>query len=179
MTNSPTRNMIRIRLTIMAFSILGLVLASLNSAITRFAIVLRDRARLGITEPDNAILAHSFQQLMERVLGDVLIAALASALSAIAGLVLLVYSRRLRENSNLQIYFGFMQLILSLVILVTGAYLADHVHGCQSSFTVLQGDDRIPYHSIMYFGGVGEAVYGALVILIGAGYFGLSLAFGS
>ncbi|KAJ5100967.1 hypothetical protein N7456_007019 [Penicillium angulare] len=65
----------------MAFSILGLVLASQNSAITRFAIVLRDRARLGITEPDKTILAHSLQQLMEKILGEVLIVALASALS--------------------------------------------------------------------------------------------------
>ncbi|KAJ5098418.1 hypothetical protein N7532_005419 [Penicillium argentinense] len=94
MTDSPTRNMIRIRLIIMAFSILGLVLASLNSAITRFAIVLRDRAKLSITEPDSAILAHSFQQLMEMILGDVLVAALASVLSV--RLVLLVYPRLLR-----------------------------------------------------------------------------------
>jgi hypothetical protein len=98
MTNSSTRNMIRIRFTIMAFSILGLVLASLKSAITRFAIALQDRARLSITEPNKPILAHSFQQLMERILGDLLIAALASALSV--RLVLLVYSRLLRDNSN-------------------------------------------------------------------------------
>ncbi|CAI7619551.1 unnamed protein product [Penicillium pancosmium] len=94
MTNSVSRNMVRIRFTTMAFSISGLVLASQNSAITRFAVVLRDRARLSITEPDKAILAHSFQQLMERVLGNVLIAALASALSF--RLVLLVYPRLLR-----------------------------------------------------------------------------------
>ncbi|CAI7611693.1 unnamed protein product [Penicillium pancosmium] len=98
MTNSSTRNMIRIRFTIMAFSILGLVLTSLKSAITRFAIALQDRARLSITEPNKPILAHSFQQLMERILGDLLIAALASALSV--RLVLLVYSRLLRDNSN-------------------------------------------------------------------------------
>jgi hypothetical protein len=53
---------------------------------------------MSITEPDNAILAHSFQQLMEMVLGDVLIAALASTLSVT--LVLLVYPRLPRDNSN-------------------------------------------------------------------------------
>ena len=163
----------------MALSILGLGLAILNSAITRFAIVLRDRARLDIKESDNVILAHSFQQLMGKVLGDVLIAALASGLSVIIGVVLVVCPRWLRGNRNLPIYYGAVQLILSLFILVTGAYLADHVYGFQSSFAEFQGDDHIPYYPIMYYGGIGEAVYGALMILIGAGSFVMFLKFGN
>ncbi|KAJ5568991.1 hypothetical protein N7450_011477 [Penicillium hetheringtonii] len=163
----------------MALSILGLGLAILNSAITRFAIVLRDRARLDVTESDNFILAHSFQQLMGKVLGNVLIAAIASALSVIIGVALVAYPRWLRGNSNLLIYYGVMQLILSFFVLVTGAYLADHVYGFQSTFAEFQGDDHIPYYRIMYSGGIGEAVYGVLMILIGAGSFVMFLKFGN
>ena len=64
-----------------------------------------------------------------------------------------------------------MQLLLSLCILVTGAYLAGHIYGFQSCFAELQGDNRIPYYSAMYDGGIEETAYGPLVILIAGGYF--------
>ena len=42
----------------------------------------------------------------------------------------------------------------------------------------MQGDDRIPYYAIMYYGGVGEAALGALVILMLLGTLLLALVFG-
>lgn len=135
------------------------------------------QSAIGITEPENAIMAHSFQQLMGKVLGDVFIAAITSVLSVIVGFIIVVFPRWLRKSSNLPFYYGAIQLILSLFILVTGAYLANHVYGFQFSFEGLRRNDRIPYYSITYYCGVGEAIYGALMILIGVGSFFMFLKF--
>jgi hypothetical protein len=72
---------------------------------------------------------------------------------------------RARQNQDVQ-YFGCFQCILSLVILSTGSYLADHVHGFQTSFERFSGNDNFQYYNIMYYGGVGQAAYGSLVIFM-------------
>jgi hypothetical protein len=63
-------------------------------------------------------------------------------------------------------YVGCFQCILSLVILATGGYLADHVHGFQTSFERFSGNDNFQYYNIMYYRGVGQAAYRSLVIFI-------------
>ncbi|KAH8428429.1 uncharacterized protein LDX57_006127 [Aspergillus melleus] len=175
MPDSPPTKMIRARLAVIACSILGLALAGLNSAIARFSIILRDRARSEITDPENGIVAHSFERLMGNVFANAVVAVFPPAISVIYGLALVLCTKWLREKG---FYYGAMQLILGLFMVVTGAYLAFNVRGFQSSFARMQGDDRIPYYAIMYYGGVGEAASGALVIFMFLGTVLLALVFG-
>ena len=131
MPDSPPTKMIRVRLTVIACSILGLALAGLNSAIARFSIVLRDRARSEITGPENGIVAHSFERLMGSIFADAVAAVFPPAVSVIYGLALVVCTKWLHEKG---FYYGVMQLALSFVMIITGAYLAPSVRGFQNSF---------------------------------------------
>ncbi|KAI9035880.1 uncharacterized protein KD926_002812 [Aspergillus affinis] len=159
--------MMRRRLHMLPFFILNLTLAILNSAIARYAILLRDRARWEITEPENVNLAVSFQQLMGSVHGTALLGEISSVFSTIVGLILVVYPSFPRERYNFrELYVVFVQCISLLLIIITGIIVAACVSGFKYTFTRLQGDDRISYYSIMYYGGIGEAVLAALVIII-------------
>ncbi|KAJ5766712.1 uncharacterized protein N7511_004328 [Penicillium nucicola] len=161
-----TKYTIRIRLAIAFLAIIGLAFGSLNSAMARFAIILRDRAKADIPTPDRSISDNTFRNLMENVLIDVVIAAIISTSFAITGAVLAGHPRWLREQDNAWMYFGCFQCILSLVIISTGGYLADHVHGFETSFKRFSGNDNFQYYNIMYYGGVGQAAYGSLMIFM-------------
>jgi hypothetical protein len=161
-----TKHTIRMRLAILFLAIIGLALAGLNSAIARFVVILRDRAKSDVITPNNSVPDNTFRNLMNNVLKDVVLAALASTLFAITGALLAGHPRWLREQDEPWMYFGCVQCILGLVILSTGGYLADHVHGFQSSFEMFNGDDDFQYYHIMYYGGVGQAAYGSLVIFM-------------
>lgn len=52
-------------------------------------------------------------------------------------------------------------------MIVTGAYLADHVQGFQTSFEKFGANDRIPYYRIMYYGGIAQAAYGSVLVFLG------------
>lgn len=66
---------------------------------------------------------------------------------------------------------------MGLVTLSTGGYLADCVHGFQTSFERFDGDDNFPYYNFMYYGGVGQAAYGCLVIFMAVAPFVARLVF--
>ncbi|KAJ5288264.1 hypothetical protein PENANT_c118G09217 [Penicillium antarcticum] len=161
-----TKYTIRMRLAIAFLAIIGLAFASLNSAMARFAIILRDRAKADIITPNKSISDNTFRNLMDNVLVDVLIAVVISTSFAVVGAVLACHPRWLRGQDRTWMYFGCFQCILSLVILSTGGYLADHVHGFQTSFERVSGNDNFQYYKIMFFGGVGQAAYGSLVIFM-------------
>lgn len=164
---SSTKYMIRIRLAILFLDIIGLALAGLNSAIARFAVILRDRAKYDLITNTNAISDNTFRMLMNNVLGHVVFAALVSAMCAIFGAVFAVNPRWIREHDKHWVNYGCVQFILGLIILSTGGSLADCVHGFQTSFKKFDGDDNVPYYNIMYYGGVGQAAYGSLVLFMG------------
>ncbi|KAJ5507023.1 hypothetical protein N7527_009166 [Penicillium freii] len=166
-----TKYTIRMRLAILFLAIIGLALAGLNSAIARFAVILRDRAKSDIITPNKSVPDNTFRILMNNVLKDVVLAALASTLFAITGAVLAGRPRWLREQDEPWVYFGCVQCLLGLVILSTGGWLADHVHGFQPSFEMFSGDDNFQYYNIMYYGGVGQAAYGSLVIFMAVALF--------
>ena len=158
--------MIWMRLAILFLAIIALALAGLNSAIARFAVILRDKAKSELINASNTILDNTFGNLMDNVLKVVVLAALASVLFAIFGTVLATHPKWLREHNTQLAYYGCIQFILGLITLSTGSYLADHVHGFQTSFKKFEGDDCFPYYKIMYYGGVGQAAYGSLIILM-------------
>lgn len=167
---SSTKYMIRIRLAILFLDIIGVALAGLNSAIARFAVILRDRAKYDLITT-NAISDNTFRMLMNNVFEHVVLAALVSALCAIFGAVLALNPRWIREHDKVWVYYGCVQFILGLIILSIGGYLADHVHGFQTSFKRFDGNDNVPYYNIMYYGGVGQAAYGFLVLFMGVAPF--------
>ncbi|KAM5342859.1 hypothetical protein ACJ41O_013825 [Fusarium nematophilum] len=160
----PSKYTIRLRLTILFFTILSLAVAGLNSANARFAIILRDRARSDIN-PTNSILSNKFQWVQRNTLIDVVITALATAAFAIYGAAITFHPSWLRENDGVST-FGLLQAVPGFLMVVTGGYLADQVHGYQTSFEKFGADDGIPYYGIMYYGGVAQAAYGSVLVLL-------------
>jgi hypothetical protein len=59
-----------------------------------------------------------------------------------------------------------------LIILSIGGYMANAIRGYQ---TLLEDFDvrasHLPYYGMMYNGGIGEAVYGSLVVILTLVYF--------
>ncbi|TGJ82220.1 hypothetical protein E0Z10_g6554 [Xylaria hypoxylon] len=103
---------------------------------------------------------------MQNTLVDTVITTIASTAFAIFGVAIAVHKRWLQDHNGLWMCFLGTQILLALVLVITGGYLADHVNGFQSSFNNFGGGENIPYYNVMYFGGVAEAAYGALVIVV-------------
>lgn len=62
--------------------------------------------------------------------------------------------------------------MLSLIVLSICGYMANVIRGYQ---TLLEEFDvrasHFPYYGVMYYGGIGEAVYGSLVVILTLVYF--------
>jgi len=80
------------------------------------------------------------------------------------GAAIAVHPRWLSNDAFILVY-GFLQIIVAFIVLVSGGYLADHVHGFQTSFGKFGVSDNIPYYSMMYYGGVAQAAYGSVFIV--------------
>ena len=158
--------MIRMRLVIISLAITWLALASLSSATVHFAVVLRDRAKSNLVTPTDSILDITFQNLMDDVIDGMVIAALVSALFSIFGLILVIYPKWLQESCAARFYYGCIQIIVSMIVLSLGGWIASRVHGFQISFEFFGSEDHIPYYNIMYYGSVGQAAFGSLVVIV-------------
>ncbi|KAJ5346193.1 hypothetical protein N7452_004197 [Penicillium brevicompactum] len=135
------------RFAIMFLAVVGLALAGLNSAIARFAVILPERAKFDISHPANPC---------------VLLAALASTLFVITGAVLASLPKRLRDQGKPWVHSRCVLCILGLVIVSTGAHLADTYTASEPP--VRCSDDSFQYYNIMYNGGVFKVAYELLVI---------------
>ncbi|CAG8211409.1 unnamed protein product, partial [Penicillium nalgiovense] len=109
---------------------------------------------------------HQFQALMDHVVVSMVFVALISALFPIFGLILVTYPKWLQENCTARFYYGCIQILVSLVVLSLGGYVASHVHGFQTSFEFFDGEGHFPYYKIMYYGAVGQAAFGSLVVIL-------------
>ncbi|KAJ5778366.1 hypothetical protein N7520_001612 [Penicillium odoratum] len=134
------------RLTNLVPAMLWLALASLNSAISRFAIVLRDDAKSDLINVNDALLDLAFQRLMQRVLDVSVILALMSASLSIFGIVLAIHPRWLHRDCKFRLYFECLQVTLGLRVLSVGGYVASCVHGYQSSFELFNSHGHFPYY---------------------------------
>ncbi|KAJ5938343.1 hypothetical protein N7466_001477 [Penicillium verhagenii] len=158
--------MIRTRLTILVPAIVWLALASLNSAISHFAIILRDNAESDLINTNHALLDLAFKILMERIIVVSVIVALVSASLSIFGTVLAIHPRWLHQDCKYRFYFEYLQVMVGLISLSVGGYIAGCVHGSQSWFELLDRHDHLPYYGIIYYGAVGQASFGSLVITV-------------
>ena len=146
-------------LLIISLTVTWLALASLRSATVHFAVLLRDRARSDLVTPSDSILDITFQSLMDNVVDGMVIAALVSALFSIFGFVLVVYPKWLQEKCTARFYYGCIQIVVSMIVLSLGAWIASRVHVFQASFELFDRD-QIPYYKIMYYGSIGQAASG-------------------
>lgn len=113
------------------------------------------------------MLPITFENMITNVLDGMVLVAVSSALFSIFGVILVTHPRLLAENSASPRYFGCIQFFLGLVVLSIGGYIANSVHGYQ--ILCAEFDDRasnFPHYSIMYYGGIGQAVYGSLVVIM-------------
>jgi hypothetical protein len=156
--------MIWMRLVILFLTITWLAFASLSSATVHFAVVLRDRSKSDLVPPSDSILDITFQNLMDNVIDRMVIVALVSALSSIFGLVIVIYPKWLQENCTTRFYYSYIQIVVSVIVLSLGGWIANRVHGFQTSFEFFDRG-HILYYKIMYYGSVGEAAFGSLAVI--------------
>ena len=157
--------MIRMRLVILFLTITWLALAGLSSATVRFAVILRDRAKSDLVTSSDSILDIAFQNLMDNVVVGMVIVALVSALFSIFGFVLVIYPKWLQENCTARFYYSCIQIVVSLIVLSLGGYVASHVHSFQTSFVFFDSDGHFPYYNIIYYRAVGQAAFGSLLVI--------------
>ncbi|KAJ6126440.1 hypothetical protein N7523_002052 [Penicillium sp. IBT 18751x] len=166
MTLNTTSVMIRTRLTVLFLATAWLALAGLSSAISHFANILQDRAKSDLANATDSILDITFENLMKCVLEGMVVVALLSALFAIFGIILVIHPSWLRENCESGLVYCYIQVVPSLVVVCVGGYFASRVHGYQTSFEYFDRAGQFPYYKIMYYGAVGEAAFGSLVIIV-------------
>ncbi|OQE51531.1 hypothetical protein PENNAL_c0507G10108, partial [Penicillium nalgiovense] len=129
MSLTTSATMIRTRLVIASLTVTWLALASLNSATVYFAVLLRDRAESDLVTPSDSILDITFQTLMDNV----------------------VDGMWLQENCAARFHYGCIQIVVSMIVLSLGGWIASRVHGFQTSFEFFDRS-HIPYYKIMYYG---------------------------
>jgi small-conductance mechanosensitive channel len=157
---------IRMRLAFLFLSIIWLALAGLSSATVRFAVILRDRAKSDLATSSDSMLDITFQNLMDNIVVGMVIVALISALFSIFGIALAIHPRCLRENRKYRLYYVCTQLVVGLIVLSLGGYVASNVHGFQTSFELFDIEGHFPYYKTMYYGAVGQAAFGVLAVIM-------------
>ncbi|CAG8006182.1 unnamed protein product [Penicillium salamii] len=157
---------IRMRLALFFLSITWLALAGLSSATVRFAVILRDRAKSDLATSNDFIVDITFQNLMNDVVVGMVIAALISALFSIFGIALAIHPRCLREDRKYRLYYVCTQLVVGLIVISLGGYVASHVHGFHTSFGLFDSEGHFPYYKIMYCGAIGQAAFGVLAVIM-------------
>lgn len=172
MANFSTRYSVRLRPLVLFCAMAWLSIAGFSSVTAHFSITLRDYARSDYIRAKISLLPMSFEKIMTTVLDCMVIAAIPSALVSVFGFVLTAHPRLLQDGNATAIYFTCTQFILSVVVLFIGGYVANSIQGYQ---TLFEGFDvranHLPYYGMMYYGGIGEAVFGSLVIILSLGYF--------
>ncbi|CAG8104278.1 unnamed protein product [Penicillium nalgiovense] len=149
MSLTTSATMIRTRLVIASLTVTWLALAGLSSATVHFAVLLRDRAKSDLVTPSDSILDITFENLMDSVVDGMVIVALVSALFSIFGVVLVIYTKWLQENCAARFYYGCIQIVVSMIVLSLGGWIASRVHGFQTSFEFFDRG-HIPYYKIIY-----------------------------
>ncbi|CDM32741.1 hypothetical protein PROQFM164_S02g002892 [Penicillium roqueforti FM164] len=138
MSLTTSATMIRTCLIIASLTVTWLALTRLNSATVHFAVLLRDCAKSDLVIPSDSILDITFYTLIDNVVD---------------------------ENCAARFYYGCIQIVVSIIVLSLGGWIASRVHGFQISFEFFNRS-HILYYKIMYYGSVGQAAFGSLVIII-------------
>lgn len=150
---------VQIRLVILFFVCLSLASTGLNSANARFAVILRNKARANYTNSDDWDLDNSFETLAKTILANTVVPALGTGLFSGVGIFTAINLSGFKNHAVCQIIVG-------LLLISTGGYIADHVEGYQAAFEKFAPGDGIPYYGVIYYGCVAQAVYGSVLILL-------------
>lgn len=113
----------------MFLAILSLCIAGLNSVNAHFAIVLRDRARTDYINTADGFLDDAFQALQGKIFADTVATAIFTTIFFIYGVVVAARPRWISDYDDTLTTFAILQFLVAFAMLVTGGYLADHVHG--------------------------------------------------
>lgn len=154
------------RLAFFLLSITWLALAGVSSATVRFAVILRDRAKSDLATSSDSMLDITFQNLMDNIVVGMVIVALISALFSIFGIALAIHPRCLQEDRKYRLYYVCTQLVVGLIVLSLGGYVASNFHGFQTSFELFDIEGRFPYYKTTYYGAVGQAAFGVLAVIM-------------
>ena len=65
-------------------------------------------------------------------------------------------------HRQILLYYICIQILVSLILLSLGGYVASHIHGFQTSFDFFDSAGHFPYYKIRYYGAVGQATFGVL-----------------
>jgi hypothetical protein len=117
------------RLGIFFLAITWLALTGLSSANVRCAVILRDRAKSDLVTSSDSILDITFQNLMDNVVVGMVIVAMVSTLLSIFGFVIVIYPKWLQEDCTAPFYYSCIHIIVSLIVLSLGGYVASKAHG--------------------------------------------------
>lgn len=142
----------------------ALALVVFNSATANFANILRHRARAEISISGR--IHRTFAHVMDEVLEDMLLMAIAAALFVVFGPALVARPSWLREHDRPWTYYRCIQVCLGLVTISRGASIATRVRNLDTLFQRYGRHDNVPYYKIMYFGGIGQAFYGLLALVL-------------
>lgn len=77
------------------------------------------------------------------------------------------------ENRKSHLCYSCTQLIVGLIVLALGGYVASYVHGFQSSFELFDSEGYFPYYKIMNYGAGGQATFGSFMVIISRVHFAL------
>jgi hypothetical protein len=72
-----------------------------------------------------------------------------------------VAAREMRLSVLLRLHL----IVVSMIMLSLGGWIASRIHGFQTSFEVFDRS-HIPYYKIMYYGSVGQDAFRSLVIIM-------------
>ncbi|KAJ5100843.1 hypothetical protein N7456_006895 [Penicillium angulare] len=127
MSLQPIFDVICIRFAIAFLIVIDVAIAGLDSAIARFAVVLRDRAKSDLAASGDSVVDNVFGNLMHRALISAILGALASTGLATFGIVLTVSSSRARQSHGAFTLFGLIQFSVSIGYVALGDFIADTV----------------------------------------------------
>lgn len=150
---------VQIRLLILFIVCLSLASTGLNSVNARFAVILRNKARANFNNTEDWDVDNAFETLAKTILANTVTPALGTGLFSGVGLFTAINLSGFKTHA-------VWQIIVGLLLISTGGYIADHVEGYQAAFERFTAGDGIPYYGVIYYGCVAQAVYGSVLILL-------------
>ncbi|KAJ5737384.1 uncharacterized protein N7483_002509 [Penicillium malachiteum] len=151
----PTQKVLWKRVIALLCALIKLMVAAFSSAIAYWTTGLRRLMKSDLAASDPPARLMATIQMANNVLAAMIMIAIASTIFAILGIYIAIH----RTSGIGQCIYGF-------IAIVTGGYVADHVQGFQSLIATFIDPDDLQYDGITYYGSVGQAAYGALVIIL-------------
>ncbi|KAK0612513.1 hypothetical protein B0T17DRAFT_511699 [Bombardia bombarda] len=139
-----------------------LAVSGLNAANYYFANRFKNQAREALVT--GTVGLKIFKDLQESVINVTAASIAFSIISALYGLFIAAKPSELaKKGNNRAFYYTVTHAILFFALIVLGAFLANAVHSYQTLYKAFT-TNKVLYYSLLYYGGIGQAVYSVLVI---------------